>query len=353
MKTGSKRRGRRAGFSFFGYVVYFIAIAAVVTVALVVYGLISDKGLGKGMISWIMLGSIFFLALLCTGADILRRRLMVERPVKKILNATERIASGDFSVRLEPSHIYAKYNAYDEIMENINRMAAALSETEVLRTDFIANVSHEIKTPLAIIQNYASALGARDIPFEERKEYAETVSSSAKRLSALISNILKLNKLEHQEILPDFHRVELGEDLRVSVLQFEEMIDAKGLELECDIDDVSALADPSFLEIIWNNLLSNAVKFTPGGGKIFVGLKEEGEYAVVRVRDTGCGMTAETGAHIFDKFYQGDTSHSQEGNGLGLALVKKVIDVIGGEISVESEPGRGTQFTVRLKKEGI
>lgn len=348
-----KRKKTRTGFSVFGYIVYFAAIAAVVTAAMLTYGLIADKGLGRGPVAGIMLACIFFLSLVCTAADIVRRRLMVDRPVKKILDAADRIACGDFSVRLEPSHIYSKYNAYDEIMENLNRMAAALSQTEVLRTDFIANVSHEFKTPLAVIQNYAAALRGEGLSAEERREYADTVASSAKRLSALMANILKLNKLEHQEILPDFRSVELGELLRGSVLGFEEEIDRKGIELDCEIEDVTAVADPGFLEVIWNNLLSNAVKFTPEGGRIGVTLKDEGVYAAVTIRDTGCGMTAETGSHIFEKFYQGDTSHSGEGNGLGLALVKKVIDVIGGQISVESELGRGSAFTVRLKKEGI
>ena len=137
--------------------------------------------------------------------------------------------------------------------------------------------------------------------------------------------------------------------MRECVLSFDDKIENKGISLDCDIDDVEAVSDAGFLEIIFNNLISNAVKFTEGGGSIFISLKEEGAYFVATVRDSGCGMSAETGAHIFDKFYQGDTSHSQEGNGLGLALVKRVIDILGGEISVNSREGEGTTFTVKLK----
>ena len=348
-----KGRKNRARFSFFGYVVYFIAIAAVVSVAFLVYGFISDMQWGKGTVAAVLLCCILFLALLCTGADVLRRKLMVERPVRKILEATDRIAAGDFSVRLEPSHAYVRYNAYDEIMENLNSMASALSQTEVLRTDFIANVSHELKTPLAVIRSYAEALQNGALSVEERREYAQTVASAAARLSVLIENILKLNKLENGKILPEMRSADLSERLRTCVLQFEEAMDRKQQELECDIDEITAVTDASLLEIVWSNLLSNAVKFTPPGGKIGVSFKREGEYAVMQVRDTGCGMSAETGAHIFEKFYQGDTSHSQEGNGLGLALVKKVIDIIGGQISVESAEGKGSIFTVKIKIESI
>ena len=338
MKTGSKRRGRRAGFSFFGYVVYFIAIAAVVTAAFVVYGLISDKGLGKGTISWIMLGSIFFLALLCTGADILRRRLMVERPVKKILNATERIASGDFSVRLEPAHPYFRRDEYDEIMENLNKMTAELAHTEMLHADFISNVSHELKTPVSVIRNYAQALG-RECDGELRKKYAAALISAADRLTALVQGVLRLNKLENQKLTPARRTFRLDEMLAEAALAFEDAIDAKGLTLECDLEEAEITSVPDYLELVWNNLLSNAVKFTEQGG-ITLSLKMRDGNAVVRVADTGQGISPEVGRHIFEKFYQGDTSHAGEGNGLGLALVKKVIDLLGGEIAVESEAGK-------------
>lgn len=219
-----------------------------------------------------------------------------------------------------------------------------------MKTDFISNVSHEIKTPLSVIQNYASML-KEEPSSEKRKEYADTLSTAAKRLAALTSNVLKLSKLENQTITPQKAEIRLDESLTECILQFEEEIDKKGLRLDCDIREITAVSDESCLELVWNNLISNAVKFTDEGGKIEISLKEEGGAVVFVISDTGCGMSSETGVHIFDKFYQGDTSHSREGNGLGLALVKKVIDILGGEIGVSSELGKGSTFTVKLRKD--
>ena len=168
----------------------------------------------------------------------------------------------------------------------------------------------------------------------------------------MIGNVLQLNKLENNELEPEFEEFDLSEALAQAVISFDDLIEDKGIALDCEIEEgVRIRSLPSHLDTVWNNLLSNAVKFTPAGGKICVALKREGGRVVVRVADTGCGMTRETKEHIFEKFYQGDTSHSQEGNGLGLALVKKIIDVTGGEISVESEVGKGTEFCIALDKE--
>ena len=171
--------------------------------------------------------------------------------------------------------------------------------------------------------------------------------STSSRLAALVHNVLRLNRLEHRKLGAQRVRFRLDEQLAQCILQFEEPIERKGLELACDLDEVTVCSDEGCLELVWNNLLSNAVKFTDGGS-ISVTLKGKGDRAVVTVSDTGCGMSAETGRHIFEQFYQGDTSHAGEGNGLGLALVKKVIAVLGGEIAVESEEGKGSTFRVTL-----
>lgn len=332
-----------------GYVGFFVLIAVVVTAALLIYGSVS--GFDNRVVAGIMFGVVILLSALITAVDILRRKFTVSAPVDRILDATDRIAAGDFSVRLDIRHSVNRYDEYDYIMENLNKMAAELSRTEVLHTDFIANVSHEIKTPLAVIQNYAASLQNLKLDEATRIKYLQTLAGASKRLTALITNILKLNKLENQEIKPEYERINLTETLAETVLGFEELIEKKGLELECNFDeDVVVTSSPSYLEIVWNNLLSNAVKFTEKG-KISVSLKKEDGNAVVRVCDTGCGISAETGGHIFEKFYQGDTSHSQEGNGLGLALVKKVIDITGGTIAVNSELGKGTAFTITLKRD--
>lgn len=347
------RKTRKLMIAIIGAVLFFILIAAVVTVAVMVYSVLEYKCSAKSVIAGTMFAVVVALAAVCTVIDLIRRRFMTDKPVQKILDATDKIAFGDFSARIEIEHPLNHYTEYDYIAENFNKMAAELSRTEVLHTDFISNVSHEIKTPLAVIQNYVTSLQNKNLDEETRVKYAVTLASASKRLTALISNILKLNKLENQEIKPEYETINLTETLAETVLGYEELMGNKGLELECDFDeDVKIVSSPSDLEIVWNNLISNAIKFTEWGGKITVTLKKKGEKAVVTVADTGCGISQETGKHIFEKFYQGDTSHAQEGNGLGLALVKKVIDIIGGTIAVNSELGKGTTFTVELSAKG-
>lgn len=274
---------------------------------------------------------------------------MVDKPTKEILEATSEIARGNFNVRLEVKHSHKKYDEYDKIKENINKMAEELSKNEVLKTDFISNVSHEIKTPLSIIQNYSHILQSGNINNEERNNYLKEMEIATKRLSNLISNILKLNKLENQKLDVELNKFNLGEELRISILQFEELIEKKNIELECDIDDIHVESSKELLQLVWNNLISNAIKFSNNNGKIIVRVNKSYNFACVEIEDNGCGMSEEVGKHIFDKFYQGDTSHSKEGNGLGLALVKKVIDILGGEISVESEINKGSKFIIKLK----
>ena len=230
-------------------------------------------------------------------------------------------------------------------------MAEELGSVETLRTDFIANVSHEMKTPLAVMQNYGTLLQAHDLSEEKRMEYAKGVTDGARRMADMMTNILKLNRLENQQIYPQITEFDLGEQICEYLLQFESVWEKADIEIETDIaEDVRVRADAELLGHVWNNLFSNAFKFTPSGGTVTVSLNTTDNYAVVKVQDTGCGMTPEVGAHIFEKFYQGDTSHSVQGNGLGLALVKRVIDIMQGEISVESVVGKGSVFTVKIRR---
>ena len=342
---------RVSGWSFFGALLFFITISLTVTLAVTIYAYVYESTGGeRGIVALVMLLVILFLSVLCTILDIFRRKFMIDRPVEQIVNATEKIALGDFSVRLRPRHGYHEYDEYDVIMDNLNVMAETLGRSEILKTDFISNVSHELKTPIAILQNYAQLL-QREKDEEKRKQYVDTLISASKRLSGLVGNVLQLSRLENEKIQTERALMRLDESIAEAVIGLETKIEAKNLDVRCDLDEVEIFSVPGYLEIVWSNLLSNAVKFTDEGGMVEVSLKKEGNFAVVCVRDSGCGISAETGAHIFDKFYQGDTSHAQEGNGLGLALVKKVIDVLGGEISVESELGKGTAFTVVLKDE--
>ena len=231
-------------------------------------------------------------------------------------------------------------------------MVISIGALEGMRREFISSVSHELKTPLAVLQNYGVLLEEPNLTEEKRLEYAKSINRVTKHLSELITNILKLNKLEAQKLYPNLKKCNLSEMLCECLIGFESEWDNKNIEIETDIeDDVYINTDPEMLTIVWNNLFSNALKFTPDSGKVSVSLKKNGNDVTVSVSDTGCGMNEVTMKRIFDKFYQGDTSHSEKGNGLGLALVKRVIDILGGEITVESTPGQGSTFTVKLRNQ--
>ena len=256
---------------------------------------------------------------------------------------------GDFSVYVPTVHTSSRLDYLDVMILDFNKMVEELGSVETLKTDFVSNVSHEMKTPIAVIKNYAELLQTDRGTEEERREYARNIDEAAVRLSTLISNILKLNKLENQSIDPDIEDYDLSGQLEMCILQYEELWDEKELELEVDIAErVNVRADRSLMELVWNNLLSNAVKFTEPGGTVTIRQRTAEGQVEVSVTDTGCGMSQESIRHIFDKFYQGDTSHAREGNGLGLALVKRIIDLMNGEITVVSRPGQGSTFTVRL-----
>ena len=294
--------------------------------------------------------NVILITFLFKFADYIRRKIMVERPTKVITEATEKIMSGDFSVRIPPMQ-NSGMEGFNQIAMAINKMAEELSSVEMLRTDFIANVSHEMKTPLAVMQNYGTLLQTPGLSEEKRIEYAKGVTDGSRRLADMMTNILKLNRLENQQIYPETAEFDLGEQLCECLLQYENVWDDAHINIETDIaEDIRIRADAELLGHVWNNLFSNAFKFTPPGGTVSVSLTATDHHAIVTVKDTGCGMTSEVGAHIFEKFYQGDTSHSVQGNGLGLALVKRVIDIMQGEIGVVSAVGKGSAFTVRIRR---
>ena len=339
------------------YIVFFLTVAFAVSCCMLLFvntladsmGLVFNEG-NIGAAAKVTFLNVLLLTFLFGTMDYIRRKIMIDRPVKIITEATEQIMQGDFSVRVAPMH-GTGMEGFNQIGMAINAMAKELSGTETLRTDFIANVSHELKTPLAVMGNYATMLQRPGIREEEKNEYAKAISEAARKLAQLITNILKLNKLENQQIFPQPKEFDLGEQLCECLLVFEDAWEAKELEIETDMEDgVKIKSDLELLSLVWNNLISNAVKFTPQGGKISLRLKTEGNHVVVSVSDTGCGMTREVGTHIFEKFYQGDTSHATQGNGLGLALVKRVVDILDGQIQVQSIWGQGSSFTVKFKR---
>ena len=340
------------------YLVFSLIVAFVVSCCMMLFvtvladtmGLVFTKD-NIAAAAKLTFGNVLLITIISATIDYIRRKRMVDRPVKQIMDALDQVMQGDFTVRIPPVKEFAGETGFNQIIDAINKMTAELRGTETLRTDFIANVSHELKTPLAVMGNYATMLQKPGISEADRVEYAKAISHSSRRLAALITNILKLNKLENQQIFPQLDEYDLGEQLCENLLQFEDIWEKKNLNIETDIeDDVRIRSDAELLSLVWNNLISNAVKFTPEGGTIGVSLKTEGNLVVVQVRDTGCGIRPEVGPHIFEKFYQGDTSHATQGNGLGLALVKRVVDILNGEISVQSVYGQGSTFTVKFRR---
>lgn len=339
-------------FAFYRFLLFFSVVGFVISCSLMLFLNILQRDTGivytKENIHFAAIFTLYnalFLGLIFTVFDFIRRKILVQRPVKKIHEFTEKLTHGNFETRLQPIRI----GEYNTVVADLNQMAEELSGIETLRTDFVANVSHELKTPLSVLQNYGALLEEPNLPEEKRIEYAKSINRVTKHLSELITNILKLNKLEAQKLYPNLKKCNLSEMLCECLIGFESEWDNKNLEIETDIeDDVYINTDPEMLTLVWNNLFSNALKFTSDGGKISVNLKNSGNNVTVSVSDTGCGMNEATMKRIFDKFYQGDTSHSEKGNGLGLALVKRVIDILGGEITVESTPGIGSRFTVKL-----
>ena len=342
----------------YSYLLFFLLVAFLVTCSMLLFITVLTNSLdltltseNVGLAAKLTLGNVIFLSVLFTVIDMIRRKFTTERTTKLIAEAAKKLVQGDFSVRIAPVSSLSADENFNEIIDCFNTMAGELSGVETLRTDFIANVSHEMKTPLSVMQNYGTLLQMPDLDEAKRIEYAKGVAEGSRRLADMMTNILKLNKLEKQQIYPKTEEYDLGEQLCECLLQFENVWEEKNIEIETEIaEDVKVSTDGELLALVWNNLFSNAFKFTPEGGKVTLVLEATEHHAIVKVKDTGCGMSSEVGTHIFEKFYQGDTSHAMQGNGLGLALVKRVIDILNGEISVESAIGKGSTFVVKFRR---
>ena len=274
-----------------------------------------------------------------------------EEPLQKFAKATRQVAEGDFSVYVPPVHTADKADYLDQMILDFDKMVEELGSIETLKTDFFSDVSHEFKSPLAVISSNAELLQKGGGLSAGQAEQVENIRSATKRLANLIQNMLKLNKLEKQTIRPAPEAFDVCAQLCECAVQFEDSWEKKQLDFEADLADSAAVyADPGLLELVWTNLLSNAIKFTPEGGTVTLRQRTDAGRVLVTVTDTGCGMMPETTAHIYDKFYQGDPSHATQGNGLGLALVKRILELSDGSITVESTLGKGSAFTVSLPR---
>lgn len=267
------------------------------------------------------------------------------RVIEEISQATKAVANGDYSVQLQQS---MPIEEFQEMVRNFNVMTKQLASTEMLRNDFIANVSHEFKTPLAAIEGYTTLLQKKGLSEEKRMEYTARILYNTKRLSTLTGNILLLSKLENQEIGIQKESYSLDEQLREIILLFEERWTEKNLELDIDLDSADYTGSKELLAQVWQNILENAIKFAPQDGRVQVHLRVDTSCVKISIADNGVGMDEETRKRVFEKFYQADSSRASQGNGLGLTLAKRIVDLHGGDISVSSKEGKGTTFSVTL-----
>ena len=266
-------------------------------------------------------------------------------PIKELRLGMQKIADGKFDTRLETK---SNSEEIQELFAGFNMMANELEAPEILQTDFVSNVSHEFKTPINAIEGYTTLLQGTDNIDEIENGYIEKILFNTKRLSSLVSNILLLSKLENQKIQTHREKYSLDEQIREDILALESLWEPKDIEFDVDLDTVDYYGNKSILHHVWSNLLSNAIKFSPNGGTIKMRLLKDNKKITFVIEDNGPGLSEEAQKHLFDKFYQADTSHKEEGNGLGLALVKKILFLCDGEISAENMKDGGCRFTVTL-----
>lgn len=333
----------------------FLIIVAVLGVTAAVVWAAS----GLGAVDWTRLLTpsavsilIYALSILIGISMVVMIQKVILQPVRGMVDAMQRLAGGDFSVRMtckgwmRPLELRAFTQAF-------NTAAEELGSTEILRKDFINNFSHEFKTPITSLGGFADLLlEDEEMPAEERREYLTIISSESKRLAALANSVLALSRVEAQTILTDAAPYPLAEQLRQTALMTEQRWSRrKKIDLAVEIPEEGEClytGSEALLKEVWVNLLDNAVKFSPEGGTVTLTLQQHPDTVTVTVTDQGPGMDEATQARIFDQFYQGDTSHKTEGNGLGLAMVKKIVALHGGRVTVDSRPGQGSAFTVWL-----
>lgn len=271
------------------------------------------------------------------------------RPVNSLVDQLNRLSEGDFGARLHFGRTASSHPTFQQIETSFNRAAEELEHTEMLRSDFINNFSHEFKTPIVSIAGFAKLLRRGNLTEEQRAEYLSVIEEESLRLSALANNVLSLTRVENQTILTDISEFNLSEQIRGAVLLLADKWTAKDLNIDLGFDECLVRANYELLKQVWINLLDNAVKFSPQNGTVTVEMTETDRSVTVTVTNSGRDIPPESLAHIFNKFYQADESHSSEGNGIGLAIVKRVCELHGGSVDACSDGGLMT-FTVTLPR---
>lgn len=271
---------------------------------------------------------------------------MFFKPIKELREGMQKIADGNFETRLETK---SSSNEMQEVLAGFNMMAQELASTEILQTDFVSNVSHEFKTPINAIEGYAMLLQSTENIDEVENEYIEKILFNTRRLSSLVSNILLLSKLENQSIQTNQARYGLDEQIREEIVALESAWEEKNIEFDVELSNVQYFGNENMMRHVWSNLIGNSIKFAPQDGFIKMRLHQKEDQIVFVIEDNGPGISDEAKKHLFDKFYQADTSHKEEGNGLGLALVKRILALVEGQIVAENIETGGCRFTVTLE----
>ena len=342
-KSGWRRDLRRESLYMTLWSFLFSVIVAAGIMAAATYGFLVFFGLlANPLFRTLAMPMLLMVFILTLAAGMGRSKL---RPMDDLVRAMQAVSRGDFSVRVDASDVPGDMG---ELASSFNDMATELGSLELFRKDFINNFSHEFKTPIVSIRGFAKQLERDDLTDAQRREYLDIIVTESDRLANMASNVLLLSKLENQTIVTDREDYPLDEQLRRCVLLLEKQWSEKGLEPDVDLESVTYRGNEEMMNHVWVNLLNNAIKFSPPGGTLTVRLARDGNAAVCRVGDQGPGMDDDTRRRIFEKFYQGDTAHATEGNGLGLSLVKRIVDLCGGSVTVDSAPGAGATFTVRL-----
>lgn len=267
------------------------------------------------------------------------------KPIRELKVLTGEVARGNFKVEVDN----VPDNEIGELINNFNVMVKELQKNELLKVDFISNVSHEFKTPLSTIQGYATLLQDENLSDDDKNKYCKIIFNATEKLTTLVNSILKLSKIDNRKITIEKISYSLDEQIRESILSFENKWNEKQLDLNIEFENVNIVADKNLLLNVWNNLIDNAIKYSPSNSKIDFSLTLiDNNMACFSIKDYGCGIPSESLPYIFDRFYQADKSHNIDGNGLGLALVKKIVALLNGTIEVESKLNEGSKFIVKL-----
>ncbi len=340
------QRTLRFWFSFAIFILFAITAATTVVIFLLLSQIpgLEVKNLNAYLLITAMALSCIFVGTLLAAFS---GKYLMSR-LSKISDGMKEVAQGNFKARVTEKDKKNSPTEFGELERTFNQMASDLDGIEMFRNDFINNFSHEFKTPIVSIRGFARQLQSGNLSEEQKKEYIDIIVSESERLSNMSQNVLLLTKLENQSIVSEKSEFFLDEQLRGAILLLEKDWDAKNIELDLELDEVKYIFNEEMLSHVWINLLSNAIKFTPAGGKISCSLKKQDGKVTVSVSDNGIGMSEETKQRIFEKFYQGDTSHAVSGNGIGLNVVQRIVSLAGGIIAVESELGKGSTFTVTL-----